>query len=904
MTTVITVLGPDGDVRWVTPTVHALVGFEAHEWVGRNVLELIHPDDRDVIEPLVDASVTGRPITIAHRLRHAAGHWVPIRSMVQLVPSGDEDIVITVSTRAADASGPDTEVGERYRTLVETSTELLAVTMDGVVVSASKPTLELVADGRPDLLIGHQVLDFVVPASTPQAEDRMRRIRIGEWPAPETIGIRTVDGSVVDVEVSSVPTLWDGQVATQLTLRPRACALAEIVRHGSALAGPADHAVIIADLDFTVVSWNAAAEELYGVPQEEAIGRPVGDVVGSEMRPAERESAIARLSIHGAWTGAAIHQHADGSTLDIVASTRLVHDAARQPIGVVAVNRLAGDEAEHLAASELAVVEAIDAAIEHDQLEVHYQPIVSVADGTTTKVEALVRWRDPERGIVLPDAFIPIVERSPLITRLGATVLRKAVGQLAEWRAGGATDLELTVNLSARELTDPDLASRVNRVLLEHGVPAEALWFEVTETALADDEEAALAGLRALRSLGVRLALDDFGTGFGHLAHLRRYPVQALKIDRSFISGMHTSANDAAIVRSVVGLGRELGLAIVAEGVEAPQQHEDLAALRCEFAQGWLFGRPEPAGPTAPGGAPVRPPIDAVLPPSRSSERIATLRECDVLDTAPEPSFDAIVELAKQVCPGDVAAISFVDADRIWFKASTGLPEAEVPRGWALCEWAVRDEGPLVITDAKADWRFADHPRVAGGQLGTYVGVPLVVGEQPIGVLWVAGVHARTYTAAELRALCTLAASVESLLELRRARHRDHELDAVVTNAEGRVKDRDALIVALLAAHVDVVAITDADGTLLHLSPSAEEVLGLVPEEQTGRRWLDLLHPDDAPAAIDRLADAEGRTEVVTWRLARADGSYVAVACTAVPYVKHDGSRRVAITARAVATDG
>jgi PAS domain S-box-containing protein len=349
----------------------------------------------------------------------------------------------------------------------------------------------------------------------------------------------------------------------------------------------------------------------------------------------------------------------------------------------------------------------------------------------------------------------------------------------------------------------------------------------------------------------------------------------------------------------VVALGRELGMTVVAEGVETGQQAIDLTSLECEFAQGWFFGRPEPGGPLAPGAERMRAPIDAVLPPpSSDAERLAALHECEILDTAPEP-FDAIVELAAQVCPADVAAISFVDADRIWFKASTGLPDPEVPRGWTLCEWAVRDSGPLVVADAGADWRFADHPRVAAGQLGSYVGVPLLVDEHPVGVLWVANVAPRTYGAPELRALCTLARNVEALLELRRCRAQRSAAVAAAEHATALVGDRENLLVSLLKPIVDVVALADADGALLYLSPSTEEALGVSPADQLGRRWLDLLHPDDAASAIERLADTEGSTEPVQWRLARADGSYLLADCTATPFVKHDGARRVAIAARA-----
>ena len=237
---------------------------------------------------------------------------------------------------------------------------------------------------------------------------------------------------------------------------------------------------------------------------------------------------------------------------------------------------------------------ALREALETGQLQVHYQPKQDLRTGETTGVEALVRWRHPTQGLVAPDTFIPVAEQTGLIRPLTAHVLATALEQAARWAAAGSA-LHVAVNVSARSLHDGSLVDEVLHQLEETGTPPEALELELTESAVMANPEAAMAVAARLREVGVRVALDDFGTGYSSLAYLRDLPVDVLKIDRSFLQDVTTSRRNASIVRSVVDLGHNLGLRVVAEGVETTEALEFLRGLGCDLGQGFLFGRPVPA---------------------------------------------------------------------------------------------------------------------------------------------------------------------------------------------------------------------------------------------------------------------------------------------------------------------
>jgi diguanylate cyclase (GGDEF)-like protein/PAS domain S-box-containing protein len=227
------------------------------------------------------------------------------------------------------------------------------------------------------------------------------------------------------------------------------------------------------------------------------------------------------------------------------------------------------------------------------QISLAYQPIVDMTSDTITGFEALVRWAHPERGIITPSTFIPVAEESGLVMALGRWVLRTACHQASVWNSRGVeAPITVTVNLSGRQLQDEGLAFDVEAALRESGLDPSCLILEMTESVIMHESTSALARLHEVKALGVRIAIDDFGTGYSSLSHLQQFPVDILKIDRSFLQRMHQGPNDAALIRTIIALAKLLSLRTIAEGVEDCEQQEQLRTLGCDSAQGFLFGRP------------------------------------------------------------------------------------------------------------------------------------------------------------------------------------------------------------------------------------------------------------------------------------------------------------------------
>ncbi len=229
-------------------------------------------------------------------------------------------------------------------------------------------------------------------------------------------------------------------------------------------------------------------------------------------------------------------------------------------------------------------------AIERDELELYYQPIVSLHDNKVTGFEALARWNHRTKGFIPPSAFIPVAEDTGLMTGLGEWALREACAKIAKLSG----DLSLAVNLSPVQFAAPDLVDVVQRALIMSGLAPQRLELEITESLLLENNEHTLTMLRRLRELGVRIALDDFGTGYSALSYLRKFPLDRIKIDRSFVTDITTQSDQVVIVQAVLSIARALGMTVTAEGVETPIQKEFLQSLGCDEAQGFLFGKPVP----------------------------------------------------------------------------------------------------------------------------------------------------------------------------------------------------------------------------------------------------------------------------------------------------------------------
>jgi diguanylate cyclase (GGDEF)-like protein len=306
-----------------------------------------------------------------------------------------------------------------------------------------------------------------------------------------------------------------------------------------------------------------------------------------------RPYSLAGIALHvGASIGiAAFPEHAEDAGTLLRHADVAMYEAKRGRLG----HAVYASEGDHHSRDRLELAGEMRHALSNDELTLHYQPVADLGTGAVLGVEALVRWRHPERGLLAPGAFLPAIEHTELMRELSRRVLAMAICQAGAWFRL-ERPWRVSANLSATDLLDRSLVDDVGALLRRYGTPARRITLEVTESVLMTDPARAMEVLGELRGLGVQLALDDFGTGWSSLTHLQRMPVHEIKIDRSFVAAMATEANSAAIVSSTVDLAHALGLRVVAEGIEDEATWRRLRAVGCDAAQGYHLSRPIPAG--------------------------------------------------------------------------------------------------------------------------------------------------------------------------------------------------------------------------------------------------------------------------------------------------------------------
>jgi diguanylate cyclase (GGDEF)-like protein len=352
-----------------------------------------------------------------------------------------------------------------------------------------------------------------------------------------------------------------------------AARLRDTVRRGDTLArlGGDEFAVLVRDVP------NRGAVAEVATRLQQALARPF--VIDGFTAVLDASVGIAYCPDHGKDVHVLV-QRADVA----------MYDAKRSRTGIQTYS----EDRDPYSAERLQLLGEMREAIGAGELILHYQPKVVVGSQAVRGVEALVRWQHPERGLLAPGEFVPLAERTGAIGDLTRWVLDSALAQARVWRDAGH-DLTMAVNLAAPNIVDEALPDLVAALLERHGVPGDRLECEISEHTVMADPRRALGVLERLRELGVRLSLDDFGTGHSSLGYLKRLPLDEVKIDRSFVMGMSENADDAAIVRSTIDLARNLGLEVVAEGVESEAILRDLGALSCDVAQGFYLSRPLPA---------------------------------------------------------------------------------------------------------------------------------------------------------------------------------------------------------------------------------------------------------------------------------------------------------------------
>ncbi len=617
-------------------------------------LSLVHPDDRGMVIAGMEAAMASlEPFLLDYRLARTDGriHWVRARGRLITDDAGE---VVGMQGTCQDITDR-MQAEEQFRELLEAAPDAMVIAGDdGSIVLVNRAAERLFLRSR-DELVG-QPVEVLVPERF-RHRHRMHRsdyataaegraMGLGrelmalrgdgtEFPVEINLSpLRTEHGTLVSAGIRDLTERMEAQAAlthnalhdplTGLPNRSLLLDRIEVALARSARIGK-NVAVLFLDLDrFKLINdsrGHAVGDEVLrevaerlraAVRPSDTVGRLGGDefVVVCEDAVAVWEATI--LGERLIRTLEEAFQVEGGEVfvtvsigIAIAIESASADDLLRDADVAMYQAKQRGrarceffDEAMRTeAARRLETATALHRALERDEFETFYQPMMDLDSGAIVGVEALVRWNHPERGLVSPAMFIPLAEEQGLIVPIGAAVLDEACRQWARWRSEfpDRDPLVLNVNISARQLHSPDFVESIRAVLLAYDVEPNALCLELTESVLIEDVEAQRHTLAALRELGVALAIDDFGTGYSSLTYLKRFPVNGIKIDQTFVAGIGRDSFDTAIIESVIELAHAVGLHVTAEGVETLDQLLRLRALGCDFAQGYYFARPQPA---------------------------------------------------------------------------------------------------------------------------------------------------------------------------------------------------------------------------------------------------------------------------------------------------------------------
>ncbi|MBW3570394.1 MAG: EAL domain-containing protein, partial [Gemmatimonadetes bacterium] len=594
--------------------------------------------------------------SVTYRNRHAHDGWRVLECTATNLLHAPAVAGIVVNSRdVTERAGAQEALREseiRFRTVAESLGEGLLITdLDDVILYAN-PRMEEIYGYRPDELVGRVGLDVLIPPEdVAPFRERMARRAGGVAERYEMRSLRK-DGTTGWVEVHGTPFRnAGGEVVgtlgaiTDITERRRVDEQLAYDALHDALTGLANRALFLNRLEhalerirrgrgipfavlFLDVDRFKLVNDSLGHGTGDELLREVGARLAQSLRPGDTVSRFGgdefTVMLEGVGTPVEATQVADRllQALAVPFSLGGREVFASASIGIAlcdsgdvnpeellrnadaalgrAKTRGKGrhevfDRQMHAAAMRRLQIETdLRRALLDGELRLEYQPVVRLETGRIVGFEALVRWQHPQHGTILPADFIPVAEETGLIGEVGRWVLDESSRVLAGWHAAAPRDppLTLAVNVSARQFLQPDLLQQVECSLRRHGVAPECVRLEITESVLIDKADAAIETLRALRGLGVQLHLDDFGTGYSSLAYLERFPIDAVKIDRSFVHGMESEPRRARFVAAIAAFAGSLGVGVVAEGVESPAQPRVLRELGCQYAQGYLFSRP------------------------------------------------------------------------------------------------------------------------------------------------------------------------------------------------------------------------------------------------------------------------------------------------------------------------
>ncbi|HET7460724.1 MAG TPA: EAL domain-containing protein [Longimicrobium sp.] len=635
---VIHVINEDRTTRYITPSAEWLLGWAPAELVGRCALDLIHPDDVDAaLEQIRLARETpgaGRPLTL--RVRHRDGGWRVFEAIGRNLLDDPAVRGIIVNSRDVTERRRAEEESLRLAAFArENPNPIFECGRDGRVLWINAAGERLVRElGLPapeHLLPEHHARLVRDAAAGTGARGQEGRVggRVFAWayhPQP-ALGTVHLFGEEVTDRKRVEESLLHQAMHDSLTGLPNRHRFME--RLGESLfrfnQGAGQCAVLFLDLDrFKVVNdslgHHVGDELLVAIARRlvenvracDTVARfggdefaillteldDVGDATGIAARVANAVAAPVNLNGYEVFTSASI-----GIALATFGYDRPEYLMRNADMAMYRAKGSAGeawkvfDRGMHAQAlARLQTETDLRRALQRGEFSLDYQPIVSLETGRIAGVEALCRWRHPERGMVAPAEFISTAEETGVIAPLGDWVLREACRQVAEWRAELGVRIAVSVNLSARQVAHPGLVDAVREALAASGLKPRHLKLEITESALLESD-AAEPVLKELSELGIELQMDDFGTGYSSLSALHRLPIRALKVDRTFVGRIGGGGAPVQLVRTIVLMARGLGLAVIAEGVETEEQLSELREMGCDFAQGYLIARP--LGPDA-----------------------------------------------------------------------------------------------------------------------------------------------------------------------------------------------------------------------------------------------------------------------------------------------------------------
>ena len=585
------------------------------------------------------------PIQRLRELQELRSRLADTEEMLRAIRHGEVDALVVGAVAGKERLFTLTGTDRPYRNFVESMSDGAAtVSADGIVLYANQALATLVSASN-QRIVGQPVHRLVTESSRLRLDGVLGPMSPGGSIEAEVV---TTSGGTVPVLIGSSSVTVDGAHVTCLTItdltseRRAEAALAHSAQH-DALTGLPNRTLLTDRIEHALQRRSSGSGplallfcDLDGFKAvNDAYGHQIGDAVlkmtaarlSSVVRP---EDTVARIG--GDEFVVLCEALGDAASATLVAARVREAVAAPMPtlrgdievtlsIGVAMANlgedassdtllrdadeamykakrqgpnviELFDEDLRVVAASRLRLLSELRHAESRGQLRLVYQPVMDICTDRIMGTEALLRWENPRRGLVPPDEFIPFAERSGLILAIGAWVIREACRQGALWQRSETVGppMTMSVNVSGRQLMPgTGLVAQVRAALAESGLAPTSLVLEVTESALMEDAAAALRVVQDLKALGVRIAIDDFGTGYSSLLYLKRFPVDLLKVDRSFVSGLGVNADDTAIVRSVIDLAHAFGIECVAEGIETPEQLRALEALGCRFGQGYLW---------------------------------------------------------------------------------------------------------------------------------------------------------------------------------------------------------------------------------------------------------------------------------------------------------------------------